>query len=172
MPLIQGKSKGAFSHNVGAEMNAGKPQDQALAIAYNIMKKNRKAKGGMIDEVNEKLHPEHEAHTMDAMHNEMQGEKVPFKINDGMSDKPMKNEMKQHPMAHGGAYAMGGEIDSDQDDHEDFLSEDMPPVEMSMDTYPDPHNKEFDSMSGEEDIKRRRIANIIGDLYMKNMKLG
>jgi hypothetical protein len=152
---MQGKSKQAFSHNVGAEMDAGKPRSQALAIAYNIMKKNRKAKGGMIDEVNEKLHPEHEPHTMDMMH-----------------DKPVKSEMKEHPMAHGGAYAFGGEIDSDRDDHEDFLSEDMPPVEMSMDTYPDPHNKEFDSIEGEEDIKRKRIAGIIGDLYMKNMKLG
>ncbi len=45
MPLIQGKSKGAFSSNVGAEMNAGKPQSQALAIAYAIKRKN--AKKGM-----------------------------------------------------------------------------------------------------------------------------
>jgi hypothetical protein len=35
MPLIQGKSKSAFSHNVGAEMHAGKPQAQSVAIAYS-----------------------------------------------------------------------------------------------------------------------------------------
>lgn len=34
MPLEHSKSKAAFSHNVKAEMDAGKPQDQALAIAY------------------------------------------------------------------------------------------------------------------------------------------
>ena len=34
MPLYSGKSKAAFSHNVATEMNAGKPQKQALAIAY------------------------------------------------------------------------------------------------------------------------------------------
>lgn len=34
MPLYEGKSKNAFSHNVAAEMQAGKPQKQALAIAY------------------------------------------------------------------------------------------------------------------------------------------
>ena len=35
MPLIKGKSKEAFSHNVSAEMQAGKPQKQAVAIAYS-----------------------------------------------------------------------------------------------------------------------------------------
>ena len=34
MPLSSGKSKAAFSHNVEAEVNAGKPQKQAVAIAY------------------------------------------------------------------------------------------------------------------------------------------
>ncbi len=35
MPLEHGKSKEAFSHNVKAEMAAGKPQKQAVAIAYH-----------------------------------------------------------------------------------------------------------------------------------------
>jgi hypothetical protein len=35
MPLESGKSKEAFSHNVEAEMKAGKPQKQAVAIAYS-----------------------------------------------------------------------------------------------------------------------------------------
>jgi hypothetical protein len=34
MPLESGKSKAAFSHNVATEMKAGKPQAQAVAIAY------------------------------------------------------------------------------------------------------------------------------------------
>lgn len=34
MPLESGASKEAFSHNVAAEVNAGKPQAQAVAIAY------------------------------------------------------------------------------------------------------------------------------------------
>lgn len=51
MPLIQGKSPKSFSKNVGAEMDAGKPQKQALAIAYAIKRKNmqKKAMGGMIN---------------------------------------------------------------------------------------------------------------------------
>lgn len=50
MPLKPGKGKEAFSHNVKAEMNAGKPQDQALAIAYSVKRKAKKkmAEGGKI----------------------------------------------------------------------------------------------------------------------------
>jgi len=49
MPLIKGKSPKAFKHNIEAEMDAGKPQKQALAIAYSMKKKAKKyAKGGFI----------------------------------------------------------------------------------------------------------------------------
>ena len=34
MPLEKGKSKAAFGHNVKAELAAGKPLKQSLAIAY------------------------------------------------------------------------------------------------------------------------------------------
>lgn len=34
MPLETGKSKEAFSKNVATEVNAGKPKEQAVAIAY------------------------------------------------------------------------------------------------------------------------------------------
>ena len=39
MPLEKSKGKEAFSHNVKAEMNAGKPQAQAVAIAYSEKRK-------------------------------------------------------------------------------------------------------------------------------------
>lgn len=49
MPLESGRSKKAFSHNVRAEMHAGKSQNQAVAIAYHEagekpMKHNYKGK--------------------------------------------------------------------------------------------------------------------------------
>lgn len=53
MPLEEGKGKAAFSHNIAAEINAGKPKDQAAAIAYSIMRKNRAkkmAEGGEVKE--------------------------------------------------------------------------------------------------------------------------
>ncbi|HVW38089.1 MAG TPA: hypothetical protein VHB99_12315 [Pirellulales bacterium] len=34
MPLQSGDSRAAFEHNLKAELEAGKPRDQALAIAY------------------------------------------------------------------------------------------------------------------------------------------
>ncbi len=34
MPLVHGKSQKAFEHNLKAEIHAGKPMNQSLAIAY------------------------------------------------------------------------------------------------------------------------------------------
>jgi hypothetical protein len=48
MPLESGKGKEAFSHNVAAEVKAGKPQKQAVAIAYS---KRRGDCSEMIDAV-------------------------------------------------------------------------------------------------------------------------
>lgn len=59
MPLEHGKSKAAFGHNVGAEIKAGKPRAQALAIAYSVKRHNKKAHGGIM---NEKLHAANSEH--------------------------------------------------------------------------------------------------------------
>lgn len=42
MPLIKSKSKKAVSENIKTEMEAGKPQKQAIAIALDVQ---RRAKG-------------------------------------------------------------------------------------------------------------------------------
>jgi hypothetical protein len=39
MPLVKSKSKKAFSENVKREIDAGKPQRQAVAIAYSVKRK-------------------------------------------------------------------------------------------------------------------------------------
>ena len=39
MPLKKSTSKKAFSSNVRAEMKAGRPQKQAVAIAYSVKRK-------------------------------------------------------------------------------------------------------------------------------------
>jgi hypothetical protein len=51
MPLISGKSaksKKGFSENIRREMDAGKPQKQAVAIAYSQARKGKKH-GGRIE---------------------------------------------------------------------------------------------------------------------------
>lgn len=45
MPLDKSGTKEAFSRNVATEMHAGKPQNQALAIAYDV-KRRKRAIGG------------------------------------------------------------------------------------------------------------------------------
>jgi hypothetical protein len=49
MPLTKTKSKKAFEHNIKAEIKAGKPQKQAVAIAYSVKRQAKKAEGGKIE---------------------------------------------------------------------------------------------------------------------------
>ena len=42
MPLKKSSSKKAFSSNVKKEIEAGKPQKQAVAIAYSVARKAKK----------------------------------------------------------------------------------------------------------------------------------
>lgn len=44
MPLIKSTSKAAFSKNIETEMKAGKPQRQAIAIAYSEKRAAQKRK--------------------------------------------------------------------------------------------------------------------------------
>jgi len=44
MPLIKGKSRKAMSSNIKTEIAAGKPQKQAVAIAYSVAGKSNKKK--------------------------------------------------------------------------------------------------------------------------------
>jgi hypothetical protein len=48
MPLIKSKSKNAFEHNLKAEIHAGKPMKQSLAIAYATKRRAKKSQGGII----------------------------------------------------------------------------------------------------------------------------
>lgn len=40
MPLKKGKSKKTISENIAREMQAGRPKDQAIAIALNTARKS------------------------------------------------------------------------------------------------------------------------------------
>jgi hypothetical protein len=45
MPLVKSSSKNAFRKNIKAEMASGKPQKQAVAIAYDVKRKAAAKKG-------------------------------------------------------------------------------------------------------------------------------
>lgn len=49
MPLIKSKSDKAFKSNIKAEIAAGKPVKQAVAIAYSTKRAAKKAYGGEVD---------------------------------------------------------------------------------------------------------------------------
>lgn len=60
MPLSQSPGKKAFGKNIAAEMDAGKPMKQSLAIAYSIKRKNQKKKmatGGPVEPKPLKVEP-------------------------------------------------------------------------------------------------------------------
>ncbi len=59
MPLSKGKSKRAFEHNIKVEMEHGKPQNQALAIAYSMKRRKKMAKGGQIEGVHRPVEAKH-----------------------------------------------------------------------------------------------------------------
>jgi hypothetical protein len=44
MPLVKSSSKNAMRKNIKAEMKAGKPQKQAVAIAYSVKRAAKKGK--------------------------------------------------------------------------------------------------------------------------------
>lgn len=50
MPLIKGSSRKAVSSNIKAELAAGKPRDQAIAIALDVARRAKRASGGGVDD--------------------------------------------------------------------------------------------------------------------------
>lgn len=150
---MKSKSKEAFSHNVGAEMNAGKPQKQALAIAYSVKRKSKRmAKGG---EVPEQILPrEKQEHDLPMEHPAEPEEHVTPEKTDAMKD-----------MAKGGMVDGPIEDNSMSDVDDEFLSDESDgeyePLETSL-------NNEI----GHEEPDQQRsdiVSSILRSIRMKHM---
>ena len=61
MPLIHSKSNKAFQENIRKEREAGKPENQAVAIAYNVADKAKRTGKKISKSIKEDKH--HSSHT-------------------------------------------------------------------------------------------------------------
>jgi hypothetical protein len=159
VPLMKSKSKRAFKHNISAEIKAGKPQKQAVAIAFSEQRRANKAYGGSVSYptpkdqhynkggyVNEKLHPEYEP------------------VKDSMVEELMRRRRKMSKGGEAGMNDMGplaeGYEDSDMHD-EDFLSQDG-----DQEEFPGDHSSnEFGNEDQEEarrQMRKARMARVMG----------
>lgn len=48
MPLEKGSSKKVIGDNIATEIKAGKPRNQAIAIAFSVAGKSKKKGGGLV----------------------------------------------------------------------------------------------------------------------------
>lgn len=177
-------------------MHSGKPKNQSLAIAYNVMHKNRKkmASGGMVDEnMGDSMDDDDEDSDMDAMD-------LNESLQDLSEDKRSPNLMAyggmMHPariakaiqmkkLAKGGmvddCYADGGEVGDDDigmsDDSVNMLDDDSFSADeddhMPHMGYPDPDDKEDPGspMSQTDKMMKRRgvLSGIMKGLHNKHM---
>lgn len=167
MPLMKSPSKKAFSKNVKMEMDSGKPQDQSLAIAYSVKRKNAKKKmanGGPVSaKVEQRPMPDQRSNdakqVAQADHKKSNGQDgwidTPTKeqavMNNGRKVKPIKHpSMQQSPV-----------FKTKLRDQEDDL-------EMSAD--PGPYGKQPQEDHNEEDADKSGPS--VPSLKMKRMAEG
>lgn len=172
MPLIQGKSKEAFSKNVGKEMDAGKPRAQSLAIAYNMKRRmaQKKAKGGMIDreEVN-RPHVDREMYAEGGMAG-------------GSTTEMRKNQIANAFKAHGGTmrrYAEGGIVENEdldpryepEHDAEDSMMKEhrFSKFAEEHDEIDEPRESRGHYSEASEDTPHGMLGDIAGSIMKKRM---
>lgn len=131
MPLIKSKSKKAMSKNIATEMHHGKPQKQAIAIAYAVRRKamKHKAHGGEIEQAMsehakeelkdlEKLEHEHEEMLSDK--DLMEHEAAEEEEKEGMAMGGIADRIRRKRMM-----AKGGQVDLQHNADEHLNKEDQ-----------------------------------------------
>lgn len=144
MPLIQSKSKKAFSNNVEKEMDAGKPQKQSLAIAYSVKRKNQRKKmasGGKI---------EHSARAEDDREPGMPAKKA--------DDRRLNEDDYMSEDARRGAAAPARKADDKRPPMSDYMSNDMEGMYADGGEVTSKHNSPRPSQSSIESKDLNEMA--------------
>ncbi len=152
MPLIKSKSKKAFSENIAAEMDAGKPQKQSLAIAYAVKKQAKRKKMAMGGEAMLKEgKPEMHDHAK------------------SIADAIMR---RRKMMAEGGMVDIeeNGEEDPANPNMYDEMNEDMEDIydDSQLDAQPMDSNEHGDDREDESQNKHDMISQIRKKIKYKN----
>lgn len=170
MPLIKSKSKEAFSKNVEQEMHAGKPQKQALAIAYAVKRKSKKpkkmAEGGTVkDNDQEKSPPSAKSESRPMPPRKDDSGKAP-KHDDWLDDVTVKQAQRpsKTPLSRPKIASSGGPFSvRDREDIEDDLHK--------MSSEPPASPKQQPSKKRDE-IGPNRKGPDVPALHMKKMAYG
>lgn len=199
MPLMKSKSPAAFKRNIETEMHAGKPQKQALAIAYATKRRAaHMAKGGMVKKVQDPAavvaasHPAAIARKI-AMREHVEDPHSEEMHSMGADPSPYEAEESEdgRHMWEGGMYAEGGEVEHDLDleeraSHDQLYSdeEDMEPVfhsgmsdeEELSEHDMEPHRLDGESEHGderehgeEESASKDVLSKIMSNLRRRHM---
>lgn len=118
MPLMTGKSDKAFSHNVRAEMDAGKPQRQALAIAYAMKRRGKKMADGGMEEEKASGYEKMPMGKGGFVHEEEES---------GYPEDLVERIMREHCYSKGGQVAnetMGEKVDMEPNEFDDLVKDD------------------------------------------------
>lgn len=113
MPLVKGKSDKAFKENMKTEVDSGKPQKQALAIAYSVQRrtgKKKMASGGLV----KGSQNTNESNIAILKENYPSPSKKAIMSKEAMpSARPMDQESPYKRPPEGKYYAKGGSVDND-----------------------------------------------------------
>lgn len=91
MPLLKSKSKHAFKENIKREIAAGKPQKQAVAIAYSEKRRAKHAEGGEIE------HDEMPMSVAEAVHARMKAHED-YRLAEGGDVVDLEEVEEEHPL--------------------------------------------------------------------------
>lgn len=195
---MKGKSPKAFEHNVKAEMHAGKPQPQALAIAYSVKRRNKKpmkkasggsvqsgssdmnyAEGGNVSVKNEKRPMPSDLHNDSKMASQNRGNKPPK--NDQWTDNPTikqaqdNNSRRVMPIKHPKMVPQSGYTTRLRDEEDDLQSSaspgayDQQPPAHDNEEGPDRQGPSVRDMAPEHSTHSAPYVKEIEDQYAQDM---